>query len=71
MDTEETKLTPYNKGTCYTQQKVAIPKQILKYPVCNTARNVQNPSSFYFEPRLATTILRLPFSPPPLPSLIS
>lgn len=60
MDTKKTKLTSYNKGTCCTYQKVIIPKQILKYQICNTARNVLNPSTFYFEPRLATTISRMP-----------
>lgn len=65
MDTEKTKLTYFNKGTCSTYQKVVIPKQVLKYQAFNTVRNVQNPSIFYFEPRLATTISSLPFPPPP------
>lgn len=38
--------------------------RILKYQVFNTSRNVQNPSMFYFEPRLVTTISRLSFLPP-------
>lgn len=65
MDTKETKLTSYNKGTCTTYQNVVIPKQILKYQICNTARNVLNPSTFYSEPRLVTTISRMPFTTPP------
>lgn len=39
--------------------------RILKYQVTNTARNVQNTSTFYLEPRLVTTISRLSFLPPP------
>lgn len=39
--------------------------RVLKYQVFNTSRNMQNTSTFYFEPRLVITTSRLSFLPPP------